>query len=145
MLLLGTQPRQTDDTLLVASPKTEIMSRNCSWFERGLIEPWAGGHSSAETEMERPPSQLENVRPSGLKQPSRLPALGPSGGNASRTLLETSQSDLNARSAMPPPAMGPGHKHKISGRKQGSIPFTNGLVVRSRTDPRSSARTASEA
>lgn len=65
--------------------------------------------------MERPPSQLENMRPSGLKPPSRLPALN---GGAGRTLLETSQSDLNARSArngdMPPPATTYQHKHKPS-------------------------------
>ena len=68
--------------------------------------------------MERPPSQLENMRPSGIKQPSRLPAL--SGGGA-RTLVETSQSDLNARSAqngaMLPPATTYQHKHKMSGCK----------------------------
>ena len=68
-------------------------------------------------EMERPPSQLENVRPTGLRPPSRLPAMASSDG---RTLLETSQSDLNARTAvggngglMPPPT-GP-VKHKMSG------------------------------
>lgn len=68
--------------------------------------------------MERPPSQLENVRPSGLKPPSRLPAAA-----NGRTLLETSQSDLNSKSAdvgnmMPPPARSiSGSKHKISGRE----------------------------
>lgn len=46
--------------------------------------------------MDRPPSQLENVRPSGLKQPSRLPAMANGNG---RTLLETTQSDLNAKAA----------------------------------------------
>ncbi|KXS98828.1 hypothetical protein AC578_2038 [Pseudocercospora eumusae] len=49
--------------------------------------------------MERPQSQLENVRPSGLKPPSRLPALSGNIANASRTLQETSSSDLNARTA----------------------------------------------
>ncbi|KAI7058322.1 hypothetical protein KC327_g15991, partial [Hortaea werneckii] len=60
--------------------------------------------------MERPSSQLENVRPanSALPKPtSRLPMAGSSNG---RTLLETSQSDLNART-----------KHKIPGLPE-SIP-----------------------
>ncbi|KAK5135491.1 hypothetical protein LTR08_005126 [Meristemomyces frigidus] len=46
--------------------------------------------------MERPPSQIENARPSGIKQPSRLPAM--TNGTNGRTLLETSASDINARS-----------------------------------------------
>jgi kinesin family protein C1 len=61
--------------------------------------------------MERPQSQLENMRPSGLKPPSRLPAMLSSAG---RTLGETSQSDINARSArdghMPPPMSTTKHK-----------------------------------
>ncbi|KAK5128032.1 hypothetical protein LTR85_005149 [Meristemomyces frigidus] len=61
--------------------------------------------------MERPSSQLENMRPSGIKQPSRLPAMMSSN---SRTLLETSQSDLNARSTGVGGLMGP-PKHKIPG------------------------------
>lgn len=68
--------------------------------------------------MERPPSQLENVRPSGLKPPSRLPAMTNSSG---RYLLESSQSDLNVRSGgagsmMGPPPAVPA-KHKIAGCK----------------------------
>ncbi|KAK4546672.1 hypothetical protein LTR36_001890 [Oleoguttula mirabilis] len=70
--------------------------------------------------MERPTSQLENVRPSGLKQPSRVPTMM---GSSTRTLVETSQSDLNARSTaggggglMGPPN-GP-FKHKIPGCKR---------------------------
>ncbi|KAK3701427.1 kinesin-like nuclear fusion protein [Vermiconidia calcicola] len=68
--------------------------------------------------MDRPPSQLENVRPSGLKPPSRLPAMSHSTG---QTLRETSQSDINARSAgaggamLPPPTHNGGVKHKIPG------------------------------
>ncbi|KAK5174698.1 kinesin-like nuclear fusion protein [Saxophila tyrrhenica] len=69
--------------------------------------------------MDRPPSQQENTRPSGLKQPSRLPAIA----NGGRTLLhETSQSDLNAKNTSgaglmgPPPAVSAGSmKHKIPG------------------------------
>ena len=106
-----------DDTSQLFVPCVD-MSRNCSWFERGLIEPW-GNNISANDNMDRPPSQLENLRPSGLKPPSRLPAMGPM--NTGRTLLETSQSDLNARSAMPPP---PGGKHKISGRKEAQTHVT---------------------
>ncbi|KAK0254383.1 kinesin-like nuclear fusion protein [Friedmanniomyces endolithicus] len=68
--------------------------------------------------MERPPSQLENVRPSGLKQPSRLPAMTHSNGRS--TLLETSQSELNTRHGhyggpMGPPAANGSIKHKIPG------------------------------
>ncbi|OQO13562.1 hypothetical protein B0A48_01791 [Cryoendolithus antarcticus] len=61
--------------------------------------------------MERPPSQLENMRPSGLKQPSRLPAMM----GSSRTLGEASQSEMNARSAgmMGPPLVP--QKHKVPG------------------------------
>lgn len=66
--------------------------------------------------MERPQSQLENMRPSGLKPPSRLPQTL---AGAVRTLGETSQSDLNARSArdghMPPPVSTT--KHKPSNRE----------------------------
>ncbi|KAK3105498.1 kinesin-like nuclear fusion protein, partial [Teratosphaeriaceae sp. CCFEE 6253] len=65
--------------------------------------------------MERPISQLENYR-SGLKQPSRLPS---SIGRPTQ-LLETSQSELNARNghhggAMGPPATYGAPKHKIPG------------------------------
>ncbi|CAK3998228.1 Kinesin klpA [Lecanosticta acicola] len=65
--------------------------------------------------MDRPPSQMENVRPSGLKPPSKLPALA-----GTRTLQETSSSDLNARSAgqgsmLPPPTVNGSIKHKING------------------------------
>lgn len=89
--------------------------------------------------MDRPPSQLENVRPSGLKPPSRLPAMASS--TNGRTLLETSQSDLNARSTgghgglMAPP--NGTFKHKIPGRK-GSA-FEASPVPASR--PRSSTNT----
>ncbi|KAK4503213.1 hypothetical protein PRZ48_006641 [Zasmidium cellare] len=66
--------------------------------------------------MERPSSQLENVRPSGLKPPSKLPALA-----AGRTTLqETTSSDLNTRTAghgsmMAPPTANGSIKHKING------------------------------
>ncbi|KAI7022992.1 kinesin-domain-containing protein, partial [Hortaea werneckii] len=66
--------------------------------------------AAVRSTMERPSSQLENVRPanSALPKPtSRLPMAGSSNG---RTLLETSQSDLNART-----------KHKIPGLPE-SIP-----------------------
>lgn len=76
--------------------------------------------------MARPASQLENQRPSGLKQPSRLPALAVSASvNASRSLLETSQSDLNARTAVPVAGggglMGPPVstiKHRMMGQRK---------------------------
>lgn len=81
--------------------------------------------------MERPPSQLENLRPSGLKPPSKVPtmsAMASSTGTNARTLAETSQSDLNAKTAvqtqgqgslMGPPAApnGMGIKHRIPGRE----------------------------
>lgn len=103
----------SDDTVYHLSLACD-MSRNCSWFERGLIEPWSNiNNTGANDTMERPPSQLENVRPTGIKPPSRLPAMGPT--HHARMLLETSQSELNARSAMPPPP-GTMGKHKISGR-----------------------------
>ncbi|SMQ49314.1 unnamed protein product [Zymoseptoria tritici ST99CH_3D7] len=64
--------------------------------------------------MDRPHSQMENVRPSGLKPPSKLPALA-----GSRTLQETTSSDLNTRSAgnmAPPTSYVNGiYKHKITG------------------------------
>lgn len=67
--------------------------------------------------MDRPQSQLENMRPkSGLKPPTRVPSALLSG--VGRTLTETSQSDLNARSVRdgqmgpPPPSA---IKHKPSG------------------------------
>lgn len=113
------------------------MSRNCSWFERELIEPWS--NTTVADDMERPPSQLENVRPSGLKQPSRLPAMGDMSGG--RTLLETSQSDLNARSAMPPPP-GRSEKHKMSGRTRH---HPGKRYDRSSTDDSRSPRTTSQA
>ena len=83
----------------------------------GLSEIWTNICLDTE-EMERPPSQLENVRPSGLKQPSRLPAAMSNG--TARTLQETSQSDINAKSVgagsmMPPPHANGSIKHKISG------------------------------
>ena len=65
--------------------------------------------------MDRPPSQLENVRPSGLKPPSRLPAMSNSNG---RSLMETSQSDVNTKTAGTAGSMLPpsgGVKHKIAG------------------------------
>ncbi|WPH03118.1 Hypothetical protein R9X50_00599300 [Acrodontium crateriforme] len=67
--------------------------------------------------MERPASQAENFRPSGLKPPSsRLPA--PASSAAGRTLVETSQSDLNARSLPHSGLMAPSiipSKHKVPG------------------------------
>ena len=75
--------------------------------------------------MERPPTQAENVRPSGLKPPSRLPAMLNT--TSGRTLLETSQSDLNAKSAStlgtmaPPLTIGGGIKHKIAGCESGTF------------------------
>ncbi|KAF2717349.1 kinesin-domain-containing protein [Polychaeton citri CBS 116435] len=68
--------------------------------------------------MERSSSQLENMRPSGIKPPSRLPAMAST--VAARTLAEASQSSLNARngtsdgSIMGPPSGIPS-KHKPSG------------------------------
>nr|POF05927.1 kinesin-like protein klpa [Quercus suber] len=62
--------------------------------------------------MERPSSALENHRPSGLKQPSKLPSIVSS--SAGRTLVETSQSNLNARNGsgpMAPPISV--YKHKM--------------------------------
>ncbi|KAF2165364.1 hypothetical protein M409DRAFT_67221 [Zasmidium cellare ATCC 36951] len=66
--------------------------------------------------MERPSSQLENVRPSGLKPPSKLPALT----SGRTTLQETTSSDLNTRTAghgstMAPPTTNGSIKHKITG------------------------------
>ncbi|MBA7492105.1 hypothetical protein ES702_02654 [subsurface metagenome] len=99
------------------------MAKDCNWIQAGLTAFWT---SDAHRNMERPLSQTENLRPSGLKPPSRLPAL--STGGSARTLLETSQSDLNARSAgvggmMPRPAtVTAGHgsvKHKMAGRECG--------------------------
>ena len=75
--------------------------------------------------MDRPQSQLENMRPTGikpptgLKPPTRVPSALLSG--VGRTLTETSQSDLNARSVRdgqmgPPPST---IKHKPSGCELG--------------------------
>lgn len=70
--------------------------------------------------MDRPQSQLENMRPkSGLKPPTRVPSALLSG--VGRTLTETSQSDLNARTSRdnqmgPPPSA---IKHKPSGCELG--------------------------
>ncbi|KAK5108757.1 hypothetical protein LTR62_007817 [Meristemomyces frigidus] len=70
--------------------------------------------------MDRPPSQLsENVRPTGLKQPSRLPAAMSTGYGRS-ALLETSQNDLNSRNgftngSMAPPPTNGSFKHRIPG------------------------------
>lgn len=71
----------------------------------------------------RPLSQTENARPSGIKPPSRLPAMM----NNSRTLQEVTSSDLNSRTAS---TSGIAHavplqngyavvpsKHKVTGRK----------------------------
>lgn len=65
--------------------------------------------------MERPPSQMENVKPSGLKPPSKLPGLSGIANGAGRALQETSQSDINAKTGtgMPPPSGT--LKHKIPG------------------------------
>ncbi|QIW99985.1 hypothetical protein AMS68_005503 [Peltaster fructicola] len=68
--------------------------------------------------MERPSSRLENARPTGIKPPgSRLPTIS-STTTTSRALLESSQSELNARAAnqtamMPPPATN--GKHRMNG------------------------------
>ncbi|KAK3676243.1 kinesin-like nuclear fusion protein [Recurvomyces mirabilis] len=85
--------------------------------------------------MERPPSQLENVRPnaSGIKPPSRLPAMMSNGSR--NTLLETSQSDLNARNGFnngsmgPPPSMNGSIKHRIPGLPE-SVPKRKTLAER---------------
>ncbi|KAK5714351.1 kinesin-like nuclear fusion protein [Elasticomyces elasticus] len=82
--------------------------------------------------MDRPLSQLENVRPSGLKQPSRLPHI-----NGRAHLLETSQSDVNARYGptipMPPPP-----KHKIPGLPESASKQRKTLAERAgETLPRS--------
>jgi hypothetical protein len=64
--------------------------------------------------MDRPQSQLENMRPkSGLRPPARVPSALLSG--VGRTLTETSQSDLNARGVRdgqmgPPPPSAMKHK-----------------------------------
>nr|POE59304.1 kinesin-like protein klpa [Quercus suber] len=50
--------------------------------------------------MDRSSSALENHRPSGIKQPSKLPSIVSS--NTGRTLAETSQSNLNARNGSGP-------------------------------------------
>ncbi|KAK0334261.1 kinesin-like nuclear fusion protein [Friedmanniomyces endolithicus] len=83
--------------------------------------------------MERPPSQLENVRPSGLKQPSRLPAMTHSNGRA--TLLETSQSELNTRHGhhggpMGPPSTNGPIKHKIPGLPESATKQRRTLIER---------------
>ncbi|KAK1027679.1 kinesin-like nuclear fusion protein, partial [Friedmanniomyces endolithicus] len=83
--------------------------------------------------MERPPSQLENVRPSGLKQPSRLPAMTHSNGRS--TLLETSQSELNTRHGhyggpMGPPATNGPFKHKIPGLPESATKQRRTLIER---------------
>ena len=65
--------------------------------------------------MERPPSQSENVRPSGLKPPSKLPGIPSMANSTGRALQESSQSDINAKTAigMPPPSGT--LKHKLPG------------------------------
>ena len=80
------------------------------------LVPGCSSFCTALPTMDRPPSQLENVRPSGLKPPSRLPAMSSNGGR--NALLDTSQSDLNARSGGMTGSMGPPvipTKHKIPG------------------------------
>ncbi|TKA63049.1 hypothetical protein B0A55_12225 [Friedmanniomyces simplex] len=88
--------------------------------------------------MERPPSQLENVRPSGIKQPSRLPAMAHS--STRSTLLETSQSELNARHGhhggfMGPPATNGSIKHKIPGLPESATKQQRRTLIERAAEP----------
>ena len=80
--------------------------------------------------MERPPSQMENVKPSGLKPPSRVPNMAGVSSGTGRVLLESSQSDLNVKPSISMPPPNGTLKHKIAGcAYQASHPIAAILII----------------